>query len=207
MEKHLRRSSRGQSAVSSQSTKEDLVKAVQEAKRAREEALREDEVTSDTHTPSGGDFIYKPNNQNGVVPNLVIHDGDREDNCNDAEVGEKAKMLRKYSIDNDKLGSKAKIFSPLEQNGPGLPKHKGMLSSIPPHMRKEILNGQVRSMNNSLPDVKMQCAKEESVPLAGTEGMLQPEEGDKKSYSHADIQFLSVAPRRKKSEEFCCVFS
>ena len=43
-------------------------------------------------------------------------DGDRDDklydSCNDLEDGEKAKMLRKYSIDPAKLGSKAKIFHP-----------------------------------------------------------------------------------------------
>ena len=42
--------------------------------------------------------------------------GDRDDklydSCNDLEDGEKAKMLRKYSIDPAKLGSKAKIFNP-----------------------------------------------------------------------------------------------
>ena len=34
------------------------------------------------------------------------------DSCNDLEDGEKAKMLRRYSIDPAKLGSKGKIFNP-----------------------------------------------------------------------------------------------
>ena len=46
------------------------------------------------------------------------------DSCNDLEDGEKAKMLRKYSIDNAKLGSKAKIFNPPPEKRNSLPNNK-----------------------------------------------------------------------------------
>ena len=72
----------------------------------------------------GGDYIYKPNNDNGGVPAIMINNDDKEDSCNDIEDGEKAKMLRKYSIDPSKLGSKAKIFTVPEQKRNSLPNNK-----------------------------------------------------------------------------------
>ena len=76
---------------------------------------------------------------------------------------------------------------------------QGLLSGIPPHMRREIMNGHARTLNGSLPDVKVQCVPEEETPLAPA-GLLNPEDTEKKSFSHADIQFLAVAPKRKKGQ-------
>ena len=75
-----------------------------------------------------------------------------------------------------------------------------MVSGIPPHMRKEILNGHARTLNGSLPDVKIECVPEETSPLSPN-GLLDPESTEKKSFSHADIQFLAVAPKKRKGQK------
>lgn len=204
MEKFQRsRRGRSQSEVSTTSKREAMVKAVQEAKLAREDALNEDEdvvtiTPTDAHeangAPAGGDFIYKPNNNHGIPAITLTTDkdnGDVQDSCNDTDTSEKANMLRKYSIDTAQLGSKEKLFKT-----PDKPKYKGVLSGLPPHMRKEMLNGHVRQMNNSLPDVKTQCHSEETQPLAN--GLLEAEAGGGKSLSHCDINFLAVRPRRRR---------
>ena len=76
-----------------------------------------------------------------------------------------------------------------------------MVSGIPPHMRREIMNGHARTLNGSLPDVKIQCVPETDVtsPLSPN-GLLDVEGTEKKSFSHADIQFLAVAPKRRKGK-------
>ena len=76
---------------------------------------------------------------------------------------------------------------------------QGLLSGIPPHMCREIMNGHAQTLNGSLPDVKVQCVLEEETPLTPA-GLLNPEDTKKKSFSHADIQFLAVTPKRKKGQ-------
>ena len=70
-------------------------------------------------------------------------------------------------------------------------------------MRREIMNGQARTLNGSLPDVKIQCVPKEQTPLAPA-GLLNPDDTEKKSFSHADIQFLAVAPKKKKGKLTIC---
>ncbi len=55
--------------------------------------------------PSGGEPANGTVLQVNGLPEIVIEDEDSLD------ASEKAKMLRKYSIDTSKLGSKAKIFT------------------------------------------------------------------------------------------------
>ena len=102
----------------------------------------------------GGEYIYKPNNENGIVPMFTVNGEDREDSCNDIEDHEKAKMLRKYSVDPSKLGSKEKIFTAIKEKRSSLPNNK--------------VGNSPNQLNGSFTPSESECESEHDVPFALT---------------------------------------